>query len=171
MNKRMPILLTEAGRTELLTQLTDLEFERNVEMPMRRKQVMAFGSGSENDEYLQLLEEEAVLSARIEDLHEILSQATVLEANAIVADRVSIGSAVALKIEGKRVERRLTGAYEPDQPGHIKGVSVISPIGRAISGQRVGAVVTAELSDGRRRSIEILSVNQSTIGRRDVRAA
>ncbi len=149
-------MISPEGERALRKQLAELLRQRDEELPRRLQEVREFGSGSENDDFLQILEEEAVVEARIRSIQGVLATAEVIDPATEDAGVAGIGSTVTLKMGGREVDRRVIGAHEPVG---IDGVSAASPIGQAIIGSRAGETVTAELPDGREVTIEIVTVD------------
>ena len=149
------ILLTREGERELRAKLEALQEEIRVELPRRMRRIREFGEATENDDYLQLLEEEAVTSARVRSLTDVLAAARIVDADDAATDVVSLGTTVTIRAGGKEMKRRLVGAYEA-----IDGdsVSASSPIGQAILGRSVGAEVVVELPNGAEQTLEIVAV-------------
>jgi len=151
------ILLTREGERELRAKLEALQEEIRVELPRRMRRIREFGEATENDDYLQLLEEEAVTSARVRSLTDVLAAARIVDADDADTDTdvVSLGTTVTIRAGGKKMQRRLVGAYEA-----IEGdsVSASSPIGQAILGRSAGDEVVVELPNGAEQTLEIVAV-------------
>ena len=149
------ILLTREGERELRAKLEALQEEIRVELPRRMRSIREFGEATENDDYLQLLEEEAVVNARVRALTEVLAAARIVDAGDAATDVVGLGMTVTIRAGGKEMERRLVGAYEA-----VDGdsVSASTPIGQAIFGRSVGDEVVVELPNGTEQTLEIVAV-------------
>ena len=151
-----PVLITQEGEQALRRELAALRREVEVELPRRLRLAREFGEAAGNDDLLQLREEEAVTSARINGLLRILATAKIVEPGVSSGGVAAVGSRVELRIGGKTIERRLLGSHEPVGSD---GMSVASPIGRAVVGHPAGARVVAEMPGGRVRTIEILAID------------
>jgi transcription elongation factor GreA len=149
------IIISREGERALRRELAELIEQRDVHLPRRLRGAREFGSGSENDDYLQIMEEEAVQAARIEGIERILVRASVIDSSHGEAGVVGVGSLVTLRISGKRMARQVRGAHEPLGSD---GVSVASPIGSAILGRRAGERTAAELPNGRVVDVEIIAI-------------
>jgi transcription elongation factor GreA len=134
----------------------------SVEFAARLSQARTFGEIAGNDDYLQTLEEEAVLRSRIARLEGLLESATVV-ADSPRTGTVAIGTTVQVEDLASRVvqEHRLIGDYEELRPD---AVSASSPVGRALTEHSAGDEVEVELPNGRRRSLRILAVEPSPRG-------
>ena len=151
-----PVLITREGEQALRRELATLRREVEVELPRRLRRAREFGEAAGNDDLLQLREEEAVTSARINGLLRILATAKIVEPDARNGGVAAVGSLVELRIGGETIERRLLGSHEPVGSD---GMSVASPIGRAVVGHPAGVSVVAEMPGGRMRTIGILAVD------------
>lgn len=150
------VILSPEGERAMRAELERLRYGLETGTAERLKEAREYGSGSENDDMLQIREEEAVLAARVAKLEQILAQAEVV-ADAEQGDVATVGTVVELRDadSGKVAKRRIVGGHE--QAG-ADTISVASPVGRALLGQEKGAKVTVELPNGRRRELEILSI-------------
>lgn len=157
----MPIMISREGELALREELADLLSERDDQLPRRLRRAREFGVATENDDYLQILEEEEVSAARIRSIRAILASARVVDPSDDDHGVAGLGSVVTLRIAGKQVERRLLGAHEPIGS---YGVSAASPIGRAILGTKPGEAVTAELPSGESIDLEIVAVQRPGAG-------
>jgi transcription elongation factor GreA len=147
-------IISEDGERDLRAQLARLRQQLEVEFPARLHEAREFGDVGENDDYLQIKEEEAVLAARIYQLEALLGSATTTEPPRR-RGVVSIGSVVELQDLGSGVLRdhRLTGGFE-----NAGDISANSPIGRALLGHKRGDEVTVELPGGRAAAFRITAV-------------
>ncbi len=148
------ITLTREGERELRARRDDLRRHIEVELPRRLRSAREFGDATGNDDYLQIIEEEAVSSARLQALEQVLATAEVIEEDGAAADFAAIGSVVTIRIGGETVERRIVGDYEATGGD---AVSASSPIGSAILGRGAGATVAVELPNGAIRDLEIVA--------------
>jgi len=153
------ITLTAAGARELRARRDALRRHIDVELPRRLRAAREFGEATENDDYLQIIEEEAVSNARLQALEHVLASAAIaVDAGAEAGGDsgvTAIGSLVTIRIGGATVERLLCGDYEAVGDD---AVSASSPIGSAILGRRAGETVTVELPSGAVRDLEIVAV-------------
>lgn len=147
------ILLTRAGERELRGKLATLREEIEVELPRRLRSAREFGEATDNDDYLQILEEEGVARARMRALAEVLAAAKIVDGGT-AADVVTVGSTVTIRTAGRTVKRRLVGAYEAEGDA----VSASSPIGQAVLGRSPGDRVVVELPSGAEQEIEIIAM-------------
>jgi transcription elongation factor GreA len=139
---RKEVILTEEGLKQLTEELAHLSTAKREEVAERIRQAREFGDITENSEYDDAKNEQALLEGRIALLQEKLRRARVVRASDIVTDEVSIGSTVTLRDKATRKNRiyTLVGSAEAD-PTNSR-LSNESPVGQAIMGKKVGDVVT-----------------------------
>lgn len=150
-------LLTRAGERALRAELERLRHQYDVEFSARLKEARGFGEAVDNDDYLQIKEEEAVLGSRIRQLEALLDFAEVVDEGDSREGVVAIGSVVEVEnlATGKVREHRLTGGFESLGPTEI---SVNSPVGQALLGRAAGDEATVELPGGRSVTLAVRSV-------------
>lgn len=125
----------------------------------RIKQAKEFGDISENAEYEDAKSEQAFIEGEIMSLENILRYAKVLDEKQIARDRVSLGATVAVKDKktGKSFEYTIVGSLESDPSKGI--ISNESPVGAALIGADLGAVVEVETPNGK-ASYEVKKIFQ-----------
>ena len=89
--------VTEEGLAALQAELEDLKVNRRKEVAEKIKEALSFGDLSENSEYDEAKNDQAILEARIADLEVMVSNARVIEKENLAADTVPIGSSVFVK--------------------------------------------------------------------------
>ena len=149
-------LITPEGARALSEELARLRQELEIEFPERLREALSFGEAHENDDYLQVKEEEAVLASRVRQLESLLAGAEVVEPQR-TDGRVTIGSTVRIEdvASGRTSEHVLTGAHGWVAPTDI---SANSPIGQAILGREAGDEITVELQSDRSVALRIRNV-------------
>ena len=102
------------------------------------------GDRSENAAYKYARRKLSQTDSRLSFLKRIIEHAKVVTpAN---ADTVSIGCTVIVEVNGKETDYTLVGEYESDP---MKGyISYRSPVGKALSGKKIGEKVILELPIG-----------------------
>ena len=145
---RKEVILTEDGLKMLTEELNHLSTEKREEVAERIRQAREFGDISENSEYDDAKNEQALLEGRIALLQEKLRRARVVKDSEIETDKVSVGTMVTLrdKDAGETRVYTLVGSAEAD-PANAR-LSNESPVGQAILGKRVGDVVTVPVPVG-----------------------
>ena len=151
-------VLTLEGKQSLEKELDTLKSVKRIEIADKIKQARAFGDLSENSEYDEAKNNQAVVEARINELEEILKHCTVLEKEALKLDAVSIGCKVTVYDEKYKEEDSYTivGTAEAD-PDQMK-ISDESAIGKALMGRRAGDTVMVQTRTGE-ISLKIVAIN------------
>ena len=138
------LVLTDEGLKKLKEELNELKNVRRKEITEKIKTARGFGDLSENSEYDDAKNEQAVVEARIAQLEEQIKNATVLSDAEFDADVVNIGSRV--KVYDRKFEEEceytIVGATEANVPQGL--ISDESPIGKALLGAKVGQTVQVE---------------------------
>ena len=140
--------LTADGLKRLEDELEELKTIKRKEVAEKIKVALSFGDLSENSEYDEAKNEQAMVEARIVQLEAILKNAKVLDNDEMDTDLVNLGSKVKIRdVEFDEImEYHLVGSTEAD-PMNGK-ISDESPVGKAILGHRVGEMVEAETPSG-----------------------
>lgn len=159
MDSTKKIELTSEGRQKLVDELAYREGEKHDEIVERIKEARGFGDLSENSEYDAANEEEARNAARINEIRQILSVATVVEAGSAHDLTVSIGTTVELKDEkGKMSTFTIVGTTETNSLEHK--ISNESPVGSALVGHREGDEVEVVAPSGKTRKYVITGISR-----------
>ncbi|MDQ6821926.1 MAG: transcription elongation factor GreA [Actinomycetota bacterium] len=144
------VILSPEGLTNLKSELDHLSTTRRREVAARIKEAREFGDISENAEYDDAKNEQAMLEARIATLEEKLRSATVIDASELGTDVVRVGSVVYVKDEaGKSIKYSIVGSAEA-KPAELK-LSNESPVGKALLGKKRGDQVVFSTPKGERR--------------------
>ncbi len=154
-------ILTRADERAIRADLERLRAEAGGELVERLREAREFGGTKENDEYLQIQEEEAVLASRIHRLESLLEVAEIVESEAGPADVVALGTVAEVRnlTSGAVREHRLTGGFALDGAADV---SVNSPVGQALLGASPGDRVAVDLPNGRSVELEVLSVRHDS---------
>jgi transcription elongation factor GreA len=148
------VILTPEGLEKLKAELEELTTVKRREVAERIKDAREYGDISENSEYDDAKNEQAMLETRILSLEEKLRSATVVDAKDIDTNVVGVGTAVQLKDEkGKSVTYTIVGSTEAN-PAEKK-LSNESPVGRALIGHAAGDTVQVQLPNGSSRALTI----------------
>jgi len=152
------IVLTSEGREKLETELQYLEKERRAEVGERIRIAREFGDISENSEYDDAKNEQAWLESRINEISQILANATIVDAPKR-ANRVSVGNAVTVAMaDGSERTFTIVGPAEVNvSEGRISNES---PVGQALIGARKGDTVTAEGPTGKQIQFTVLKIGR-----------
>lgn len=140
--------LTRDGYDKLLADLEYLKTTRRREIASQLDLARSYGDLRENAEYEAAKQALTMNEIRIRELEEKISQAEIINTNAIATDKVFIGAKVTLwDIDfEEEVEFELTGTDEAD-PSRGK-ISVNSPVAKALLGHSEGDTVEAKVPRG-----------------------
>ena len=144
------VIITPEGLANLKAELDTLTTTRRREVAARIKEAREFGDISENAEYDDAKNEQAMLEARIASLEEKLRSATVIDQSDLGTDLVRVGSVVHVKDDaGKSNKYTIVGSAEAS-PAEMK-LSNESPVGRALIGRKRGDEVSIVTPRGERK--------------------
>jgi len=135
------VILTPEGYEKLKQEIEYLSKDKRREVADRIRVAREFGDITENAEYDDAKNEQAMLEHRIATLEERLVAARVIEKGEVSSDVVSIGSRVKLKDidANETIEYHVVGSAEANPADHK--LSNESPVGKAIMGRKKGEVV------------------------------
>jgi transcription elongation factor GreA len=153
------VILTQKGLVDLKAELDHLSTTRRREIAERIKEAREFGDISENAEYDDVKNEQAMLEARIATLEDKLRSASVVNASELGTDEVRVGSIVHVKdTAGKSNKYTIVGSAEAN-PAEMK-LSNESPVGKALVGRKRGEEVKIVTPRGER----VLKITKIDIG-------
>lgn len=140
--------VSKAGKAKLEADLDYLITVRRGEVANKLKEARSFGDLSENAEYDEAKNEQAILEAQIAELESIIENAVVVDDDDISVDEISVGSIMKIRdLEMDAVETlQIVGSTESD-PDNGK-ISDDSPIGKAALKKKVGDVFEVEAPIG-----------------------
>jgi transcription elongation factor GreA len=152
------VILTPEGLQKLKDELELLSGERRRQVADRIKEAREFGDISENAEYDDAKNEQAMLEQRIMQLQERLRAAQVVDTKDISTDAVGVGSVVNIKDEkGGSLKFTIVGSSEAN-PAENK-LSNESPVGKALMGRKRGEEVSVALPSGKKRKFKITKID------------
>ncbi len=144
------VILTPEGLEKMKHELEHLSNEKRREVAQRIKEAREFGDISENAEYDDAKNEQAMLEARIASLEDKLRSAQIIDASELSTDEVRVGSVVHVKDEaGTSTKYTIVGSAEAN-PAERK-LSNESPVGKALLGHRRGDEVVFPTPKGERK--------------------
>src|SRR4051812_19575537 len=155
-NMQKDVILTPEGLSKLKDELEHLQTDKRREVAERIKEAREFGDISENSEYDDAKNEQAMLEQRIAQLEERLRSATVIDAKELGTDVVRVGSEVHVKDDkGKSQTFMIVGSAEAKPPERLSNES---PVGKALLGHKKGETVEVSLPSGSKRSLKITKI-------------
>ena len=151
-------LITPEGLEKLKAELEELQTTRRREVAERIKEAREFGDISENSEYDDAKNEQAMLESRIAQMEERVRRAIVVDKDQLDTGVVSVGVKVHVKDQktGDSRKFQLVGSAEAN-PAEEK-LSHESPIGKALMGRKRGEVVSVEVPRGGSRELKITKI-------------
>jgi transcription elongation factor GreA len=154
------IILTPEGFQRLKEEIEYLSSVKRDEVAERIRASREFGDISENSEYDDAKNEQAMLEARIYALEERLRSAIVIDSDSIATDVVGVGTKVTLQDmqRGDVVQYAIVGSAEADPSAHK--LSNESPVGRAILGHKPGDKVTVAVPQGAKK-FKVLAIDKA----------
>jgi transcription elongation factor GreA len=153
------VILTPEGLEKLKQEIEYLSNDKRREVAERIKEAREFGDISENSEYDDAKNEQAMLEARIASLEDKLRSASVIERSELDSNVVRVGSAVNVKDEGsgKSAQYTIVGSTEADPSSNR--LSNESPVGKALLGHKKGETVAVQLPNGKTRELKITKID------------
>ncbi len=142
------VMLTAEGFKQLEEELDFLKGEKRKEIAEKIKVARSYGDLSENSEYDDAKNEQAILEARIATIEATLKVAVIIDEEDISIETVHVGSFVRVEniTAGREASYKITGSNEAN-PREGK-ISDESPIGMGLLGHKVDDVVEIETPAG-----------------------
>lgn len=140
------VIFTQEEYKKLEEQLAYLKGPRKMEVAEKIKAAREYGDLSENSEYDEAKNEQALLDSKIEEVEALVRNAKIIDN--ISTKSISVGVSVRLfDYEfDEEVTYHIVASTEID-PLQYK-ISLDSPIGKALFGRKKGEEVEVELPDG-----------------------
>lgn len=142
------IVLTDEGLKKLEEELEILKTEKRKEIAEKIKVALSFGDLSENSEYDEAKNEQAMIEARIVQIEAMLKNVKLIDDEELDTETVNLGSKVkVLDVEfNEEITYSIVGSTEAD-PDEDR-ISDESPVGQALLNHKVGETVTVETPGG-----------------------
>ena len=141
-------IITDEGLRRLEEELEDLKTVKRKEIAEKIKVALSFGDLSENSEYDEAKNEQAIIEGRIAEIESQLKNVHVLDESELNTEVVHLGSTIRIREAGTQEDEvyKIVGSTETDpQNGRI---SDESPIGKAMLGHAAGDVVEVLIPAG-----------------------
>lgn len=144
---------------KLIAELDDLKINKRKEVAERLKVARSYGDLSENAEYDEAKNEQAILEAHIAELQYTIDNAEIVEDSNISVDEIGMSS----KITIKRVDNGKIETFTIVGTNHANvregKISDESPIGKAAMKKKVGDIFIVEAPAGELR-FEVLEISK-----------
>lgn len=156
------VVVTRAGLDLLEAELDELKTVRRKDVAEKIKVARGFGDLSENSEYDEAKNEQAIIEGRITQLEAMLKHVRVLDNEDLSLETVAVGTHVRIADEdGDEEEYDITGSTEADP---TKGkISDESPVGAALMGKKVGETANAVLPNGGTIAFTVLEITRADL--------
>ena len=144
---------------KLVAELNDLIINQRKEVAERLKVARSYGDLSENAEYDEAKNEQAILEAHIAELQQTIDNAEIVEDSDISVDEVGMSSVITIKrVDTGKVE---TFAIVSTNHANVREgkISDESPIGKAAMKKKVGDIIIVEAPAGELR-FEIVEISK-----------
>ena len=152
------VILTPEGFKKLKEEIEHLSSHKRREVAERIRVARQFGDITENSEYDDAKNDQALLEHRIAVLEERMAHARVITKKDVAKDVVSVGSHVKLRdVSAKEtVEYHTVGSAEANPAEHK--LSNESPVGKAIIGKKKGETVEVTTPRGKALKYKIMDI-------------
>ena len=148
------VKLTVEGKEKIEKELLELRTVKRKEIAEKIKLARSYGDLSENSEYDEAKNEQAMVEAKIAELEQTLKIAVVIDESDGLGDKIRHGSVVKVQFSNSKDESliEIVNSYDvvnstDDDSEHIL-VSEDSPMGSALIGKKAGAKVSFEAPVG-----------------------
>ncbi|MDR2647776.1 MAG: transcription elongation factor GreA [Oscillospiraceae bacterium] len=141
-------LLTAEGYRKLQEELEDLRTTGRERIAEKIKEARSFGDLSENAEYDEAMNEQAIMEAKIARLEEELKSAKILDTEELRTDVVAIGSYITVLDQTYNEELTLQIIGKSQANPEENRISDESPVGKALLGHAVGDIAEVKTPGG-----------------------
>lgn len=150
------IVMTQEGYNDLVKELNELKTTRRAEISEKIRVARGFGDLSENSEYDEAKNEQAIVEARILTLENQLKNVNVAKSDN--KGTVSIGSFVTIRdVEfGDEMTYRIISSVESSND--MSTITDESPVGKALLGHKAGDSVMVTVPSGAKIEYQIVNV-------------
>ena len=157
------ILLTQEGLDKLEAELSELKGNKRKDVAEKIKVALSFGDLSENSEYDEAKNEQAIVEARIADIEAMLKLVKVIDESELSSENIHIGSKLELRVVSPEhgvsqvVNYKIVGSNEADPENGC--ISDESAVGKALLGHATGDKVDIEVPAGK-MEYEVLAISK-----------
>lgn len=134
-------ILTQEGFQKLQDELAERKTSITAEITQRLAEARAQGDLSENSEYDEAKDAQAVNEARIKEIEAILKHAQVLSEDEISKTKITLGATFTLRDESTKEETVYSLVNPNEEDIFANKLSTESPVGKAIKDKKKGQVV------------------------------
>ena len=157
-----PMPISRTGYNRLKEELERLQKEELPRVMRDVAEARELGDLRENGAYIAAREQQGFLVGRIRELNGRLSRSDIIDCTKMECDRAVFGTVVTLLDldRNQKVTYQLLGPDETDSS--TEGISIHSPIGRALLGQSVGEKVSVTTPRGDRH-FEVIDIARPAV--------
>ena len=144
---------------KLVAELDDLKINKRKEVAERLKAARSYGDLSENAEYDEAKNEQAILEAHIQELQYTIDNAEIVDDDSISVDEIGMSSKITIKrVDTGKIETfTIVGTNHANVREGL--ISDESPIGKAAMKKRVGDIFIVEAPAGELR-FEVVEISK-----------
>lgn len=146
------VVLTKEGLEKLQNELDELKGVKRKEIAEKIKVALSFGDLSENSEYDEAKNEQAIMEARIADIEVMLKNVKVIDEDELSNENIHIGSKVEVRVTNPTTGKsnvanyKIVGSNEADPlNGNISDESLV---GKTLLGHSIGDKIEIEVPAG-----------------------
>ena len=157
------VILTQEGLEKLEQELEELKSVKRKEIAEKIKVALSIGDLSENSEYDEAKNEQAIMEARIADIEVTLKNVKVIDESELSNENIHIGSKVEVRVNNPRTGKtdvynyKIVGSNEADP---LSGnISDESAVGKALLGHGIGDKIEVEVPAGM-MEYEVLAISK-----------
>ena len=157
------VILTQEGLEKLEQELEELKSVKRKEIAEKIKVALSFGDLSENSEYDEAKNVQAIMEARIADIEVTLKNVKVIDESELSNENIHIGSKVEVRVNNPRTGKtddynyKIVGSNEADP---LSGnISDESAVGKALLGHGIGDKIEVEVPAGM-MEYEVLAISK-----------
>ncbi|MCB0259551.1 MAG: transcription elongation factor GreA [Calditrichaeota bacterium] len=147
---------------KMKAELHELKSEKRPEISRLISEARDFGDLKENAEYHAAKEKMALLEDKITQLEEKIRRARVIDPKQISGEHVSLYTTVVMKDLKRNQEVSYTLVSQEESDFRHFKISVVSPVGKALLGKKVGEVVDIKVPAGLLK-YEILDISPANL--------
>lgn len=152
-------LISKAKLIEYEQELEYLKTIKRKEIAEVIKEARSHGDLSENSEYDEAKNTQAMIESRIVEIEKMLQNAKVLDEDELSTDKISVGSIVKIKYVESGVEAEYCIVSSSESDAMNNKISDESPVGEALIGHKKGDVCEA-VTPGGTVQVKVLNIGK-----------
>ena len=152
------IVMTQEGYNDLVKELNELKTTRRAEISEKIRIARGFGDLSENSEYDEAKNEQAIVEARILTLENQLKNVKIIEKSQLDKGTVSLGSFVTIRDVEFRDELTYRIISSVESSNDMSTITDESPVGKALLGHKAGDSVMVTVPSGAKIEYQIIKI-------------